>query len=126
MNYVFGIITAMGMIFLTVPGNAENLTVSDITASKAKLARSQEFEKDLTQLDISAKLNCTHLISISNENGQESFGGICDMTIANKKPETIMLCNDTMIGMLTVKASGFSIDKAALTSFTQQNCNPGE
>ncbi|WP_353413271.1 hypothetical protein [Brucella sp. NBRC 12953] len=114
-----------GLIFLTAPVAAETINVRDITDAKEISERSDEFAKDLTQLGIAAKLKCDLLIGTQNDNGNESFGGICDMTLAGKKPTSIMLCNDTMIGKLTVKAFGFSENKNELTAFTNMNCQPG-
>ena len=47
------------------------------------------------------------------------------MRVRGKKPTTIMLCNDTMVGRLTIKASGFTEDKSELVNFTAANCQTG-
>ncbi|WP_244923243.1 hypothetical protein [Ochrobactrum quorumnocens] len=114
-----------GLIFFTAPVAAETLEVRDITDKQAISERAADFESDLNQLGIAAKLNCNLLIGSQGESGHESFGAICDMNISGKKPTSIMLCNDTMIGKLTIKAFGFSENKSELAAFTEMNCRPG-
>lgn len=114
-----------GLIFLNAAVADEPSKVRDITGANEISERSNEFANDLKALGIEAKLKCGLLIGTQNETGQESFGGICDMTLAGKKPTSIMLCNDTMIGKLTIKAFGFSENKNELAAFTNMNCQPG-
>jgi len=114
-----------GLIFLTAPAAAEALTTRDITDKQEISQRAGDFEKDLNQLGIKAKLNCDLVVATRGESNDESYGAICDMKIAGKEPTSIMLCNDTMIGKLTVKAYGFSKVKNELAAFTDMNCRPG-
>ncbi|KAA9371215.1 hypothetical protein H9643_02315 [Ochrobactrum sp. Sa2BUA5] len=119
-----GLITA-SLIFLTAPVTAETLKVRDITNKQEISERAADFENDLNQLGIAAKLKCNLLIGSQGESGHESFGAICDMNISGKTPTSIMLCNDMMIGKLTIKAFGFSENKNELAAFTEMNCRPG-
>ncbi|MFC7067024.1 hypothetical protein [Brucella rhizosphaerae] len=125
MYFRLGSLMAAGLIFATAPVAAETLKVRDITDKQLISERAADFENDLNQLGIAAKLNCNLLIGSRGESGHESFGAICDMNISGKKPTSIMLCNDTMIGKLTIKAFGFSENKSELAAFTEMNCQPG-
>lgn len=125
MNSQLTSLMTAGLFFLTASANAETLKVRDITDKQEISERAADFEKDLNLLGIAAKLNCNLLIGSQGESGHESFGAICDMNISGKKPTTIMLCNDMMIGKLTIKAFGFSENKNELAAFTEMNCQPG-
>lgn len=125
MYFQLGSVMTAGVIFLTAPVVAETLKVRDITDQQEISERASDFESDLNQLGIAAKLNCDLLIGSQGDSDDESFGAICDMKISGKKPTSIMLCNDTMIGKLTIKAYGFSIDKQELAAFTEANCRSG-
>ncbi|MGK9085930.1 hypothetical protein KXR64_18770 [Brucella intermedia] len=125
MYFQLGSVMAAGLIFSTAPIVAETLKVRDITDQQEISERAGDFESDLNQLGIKAKLNCDLLIGSKGETNDESVGAICDMSISGKKPTSIMLCNDTMIGKLTIKAYGFSMDKKELAAFTEMNCRPG-
>ena len=122
-----GAIIAAGVILSGTPGIAAELNTRDITDQKEISARTDDFEKDLIQLGMPARLDCTTVIGIqdNSQGSDESFGAICDLHISGKKSSAIMLCNDTMIGKLTIKAYGFSVNKAALGEFTKSNCQPG-
>lgn len=125
MYFQLGSLISASLIFLTAPVAAETLKVRDITNKQEISERAADFENDLNQLGIAAKLNCNLLIGSRGESGHESFGALCDMNISGKKPTSIMLCNDTMIGKLTIKAFGFSENKSELAAFTEMNCRPG-
>ncbi|TCQ75767.1 hypothetical protein EDF68_11252 [Ochrobactrum sp. BH3] len=125
MYFQLGSLMTAGLILLTVPVAAETFTVRDITDKQEISERAGDFEKDLKQLGIAAKLSCDLLIGTRGESNDESFGAVCDMKISGKEPTSIMLCNDTMIGKLTIKAFGFSMVKSELAAFTEMNCRPG-
>ncbi len=125
MYFQLGSLMAVGLVLLTAPVAAETLNVRDITNQQEISERASDFENDLKYLGISAKLNCDLLIGTKGETKDESFGAICDMTISGQKPTSVMLCNDTMIGKLTIKAFGFSKNKNELAAFTEMNCQPG-
>lgn len=125
MYFQLGSVMAAGLIFSTAPVLAETLKVRDITDQQEISERAGDFESDLNQLGIATKLNCDLLIGSKGESNYESFGAVCDMNISGKKTTSIMLCNDTMIGKLTIKAFGFSKDKSELAAFTEMNCRPG-
>lgn len=122
-----GAIIAAGVILSGTPGIAAELNTRDITDQKEISARTDDFEKDLIQLGMPARLDCKTVIGIqdNSQSSDESFGAICNLHISGKKSSAIMLCNDTMIGKLTIKAYGFSVNKAALGEFTKSNCQPG-
>ncbi len=125
MHFQLGSVVAAGLIFMAAPVAAETLAVRDITSQQEISERAADFENDLKHLGIVAKLKCDLLIAAKGETNNESFGAICDMSISGKEPTSIMLCNDTMIGKLTIKAYGFSKTKNELASFTEMNCQPG-
>ncbi|MCF7645013.1 hypothetical protein KQ944_07970 [Bacillus subtilis] len=125
MHFQLGSLVTAGLFFVTAPVAAETLTIRDITNQQEISERATEFENDLQNLGIVAKLKCDLLIAAKGETNNESFGAICDMSVSGKEPTSIMLCNDTMIGKLTVKAYGFSKNKNEIATFTEMNCQPG-
>lgn len=125
MHFQLSSVMTAGLVFLATPVAAQTLAVRDITNQQEISERAADFESDLKNLGIVTKLKCDLLIATKGETKDESFGAICDMSISGKKPTSIMLCNDTMIGKLTIKAYGFSKNKNELATFTEMNCQPG-
>ncbi len=50
-----------------------------------------------------------------------SYGAFC----LTKNDAIIMICDDTMIGKLTIRTSGFEVRAGTLLDFTKENCPPG-
>jgi hypothetical protein len=63
-----------------------------------------------------------HLLdpNIGGSGREASYGAICTLNNLG-----IMVCNDTMVGKLTVKWLGFTYTGTSLADFTQNNCPPG-
>jgi hypothetical protein len=116
-----------GLFVLNSPAIAAEGRSRDISDPSETAERTQSFEQDLTNFGIPASLKCSSLVEVLSDAGgqDQSFGGICDMRLHGKKPTTIMLCNDTMVGKLTIKAFGFTEDKSELVDFTAANCPAG-
>jgi uncharacterized protein len=86
-------------------------------------ARTAEFQEQLKEYRVSGELTkCDLMVQvISREGGHdESYGAICNL---DERP--IMICNDTMIGKLTIRFEGFVIGGDAIAEFTEDNCPPG-
>ena len=116
-----------GFVMFNMPAIAADPRARDISAAGEVNQRTSEFERNLTALGLSARLKCSLLVEILDDTGgrNPSFGGICDLQLTNDRSTTIMLCNDTMVGRLTVKAHGFSVDRNTLVKFAATNCPVG-
>lgn len=55
-----------------------------------------------------------------NAGKDTSYGAICSFN-----NRLVMICDDTMIGKMTLKLTGFTVNGPALASFTQMNCPAG-
>lgn len=82
------------------------------------------FEEALRQSGIGGKLSHCNIVIRLLEPGiaghDAGYGAICDW---NAHP--MMLCDDTMIGKLTLKLGSFAISSRTLADYTQANCPPG-
>lgn len=98
--------------------------VRDVTDPARVAERTAALQKDLIDLGIAAKLQCSQMIEEPKDSEGKSlrYGAMCDITVGDKAPRMMMLCNDTMIGTLTVKAYGFSETRDELAAFTANNC----
>lgn len=82
-----------------------------------------KFQNDIRAYGISVKLSaCNLMIELTDSPGgrDQSYGAIC---MFNNR--TVMVCNDTMVGKLTIKLSGFAIIEDDLVDFTEENCPIG-
>ncbi len=127
MHHRFASLLIAGFVLFATPASAADPQARDISAPGEINQRTGEFERNLTDLGLSARLKCSLLVEVLDDTGgrNPSFGGICDMQLTSDRSTTIMLCNDTMVGRLTVKAHGFSVDRNALVKFTATNCPGG-
>ncbi|MDQ0390443.1 hypothetical protein [Labrys monachus] len=116
-----------GLIVLNTPAIAAEGRARDSADPSEIAERTRSFEQDLTGFGLPAGLTCSSLVEVLSDAGgqDQSFGGICAMRLRGKKPATIMLCNDTTVGRLTIKAYGFTEDKSDLVNFTAANCPAG-
>jgi hypothetical protein len=53
-----------------------------------------------------------------------SFGAVCSIDGGNI-PRDIMLCDDTLLGRLTIRAWGFVYAEDNVLEFTKRNCPAG-
>jgi hypothetical protein len=82
-----------------------------------------DFEKSLGRIGFDGKLaSCQMVVKLRQDSRDESFGAIC---IRESDQRSIMLCDDSMIGKLTIKAYGFSETLEEVAYFTKTNCPGG-
>ncbi len=79
----------------------------------------KQFEEGVSTLGIHAALNCSKIIEVNG-----SIGAFCSLPIKSGS-RTIMLCDDMMVGKLTIKAYGFGETDETIVEFTKKNCPPG-
>jgi len=102
--------------------------VTDDVDTKRVIA---EFQKQLNQEGFPGDLReCKRVIRLdgigpSNEQmvsaGKDmSYGAICSFN-----DRLVMMCDDTMIGKMTLKLTGFTVNGPALAEFSQMNCPAG-
>jgi uncharacterized protein len=88
-----------------------------------RTAKTEEFQKDLKRVGINGSLTaCNLMVELIGQQGgrDQSYGAIC-----NLNERLIMICDDTMIGKLTLKLYGFAITGATVVDFTANNCPSG-
>jgi uncharacterized protein len=90
------------------------------------LKQTAKFQRDLNDAGIPGEVSDCNLIVRLNLDGsltggtRSPYGAVCHL---NKKD--VMVCNDSMIGKLTLKLYGFTENGAAVAYFTQMNCPYG-
>jgi uncharacterized protein len=114
--------------------SARKHTLTFFTTSKSTaeyLVDRQDFEKqvssfehDLNSSGVPGKLSScklvVHLVDQTTQDQDPSYGGICTLNARD-----VMVCNDTMVGKLTLKLYGFTESADELADFTSENCSPG-
>lgn len=85
-----------------------------------------DWEGDIDRLGLKGQLsNCQLMVQATFEGTRdESYGGMCSFNGGNQ-PRQILICNDTMIGKLTIKAWGFAETPSDVLEFTRKNCPAG-
>ena len=101
--------------------NADN-GVSFLASGNEFVNQQNAFSRSLRAEGIT-QLQCQVIIRLSATGigRDESYGALCS-TATHRK---IMICDDTMIGKLTVKYGYFAISPKDLADFTSVNCPPG-
>jgi len=54
----------------------------------------------------------------------DTYGAVCKFS-GEGKPRDILICDDTLIGKLTIKAWGYAQTEREVLDFTKANCPPG-
>ncbi|MGF6607819.1 hypothetical protein OKW45_002719 [Paraburkholderia sp. WSM4175] len=85
-----------------------------------------EWQRELQDLGMKGSLaHCQLMVETIYENTKdESYGAVCSFD-GGSRPRDIMLCEDTLVGNLTIRAWGFAIAKDSVLNFTKQNCPAG-
>jgi hypothetical protein len=87
-------------------------------------SQASSFERDLNRSGIPGKLSSckmiVHLVDQTTPGRDASYGAICTLNARD-----VMICDDTMVGKLTLKLYGFSESAQVLADFTNANCAPG-
>jgi uncharacterized protein len=101
----------------------DKLAARYVVDRNLRSAMTAEFQRWLNRVGITGTLTaCDLMIELTDtEAGRDrSYGAICKLN-----GRTIMVCNDTMLGNLTLKLYGFVIDAESLAYFTKDNCPCG-
>lgn len=116
-----------GFLLSSTPAAASDIKARDVTAPGEIAGRAQDFQRGLAGVGLAGPLKCSVMVEVLNGAGgaDQSFGGICRLQLPNRKATMIMLCDDTMIGKLTLKIEGFGEDREELVDFTAANCPAG-
>ena len=103
-------------------------TVSEgqYVADKAEFSQQEIDFRNSLRDRISARLSAcpviVRLIDKTYTTGRDSsYGAFCLLT----DDRLVMICDDTMVGKLTLKFSGFAVSADELVDFTKANCPPG-
>jgi uncharacterized protein len=98
-------------------------TAQYIMNQEERSAQTADFASSLRNFGIPGKLTaCDLMVEVMDGRGgrDASFGAIC--TLGGR---AIMICDDTMVGKLTLKLSGFAVTAKQLADFTASNCPRG-
>jgi uncharacterized protein len=90
---------------------------------KEMSGQTSDFENSLHRVGISGSLSCTLMVRLVDDQftgKEQSYGATCHI---DSRP--ILLCDDTMVGKLTVSFSSPSDRAPAVADFTANNCPPG-
>lgn len=112
-----------GMALVSTPSIAQDVRHRAMESQEATI-QAKAFEDGLVALGIPARLDCSSVIEVFADSNaeQRSFGALCSVQIGDKAAANMMICDDAMIGTLTLKAYGFSETEEELARFTAANC----
>ena len=106
---------------LITTGTSKATFVVDSKEQKEVVAGLQS---DLASTGIAARFSgCKYIVTLANSNyyGQdESFGAICAL---NRRP--VEVCDDTLVGKLTINFGTFVESGGGVADFTEANCPQG-
>ena len=98
-----------------------NTTAEYVTDEKELSAQTSAFQRSLARAGTPGNLSCAlmvRLISDQQIGRDQSYGATCTLN-----GHQLTLCDDTMVGKLTVKSG--SLNGAAVADFVADNCPPG-
>ncbi len=118
-----------------LPNSSEAQPVqSGLNSSEARLVNDPvetegvraEWEKDFIRLGMKGRIsNCRLMLQVFYEGMKDkSYGAVCSFDGGNQ-PRDILICDDTLVGKLTIKAWGYAESEPNVLSFTKANCPAG-
>ena len=133
-NLTLAIACAIAGIAL-LPNSSEAQQVqSGLNSSEARLVNDPveteriraDWERELIRLGMNGRLsNCRLMLKVFYEGMKdESYGAVCSFDGGNQ-PRDILICDDTLVGKLTIKAWGYAESEPRVLSFTKANCPAG-
>jgi uncharacterized protein len=102
-----------------------NMSAAEYVVDRQELeSQASAFERDLNRVGIPGKLSSCkimlHLVDHTRGGRDTSYGAICALNARD-----VMICDDMMVGRLTLKLYGFGESAEVLADFTNANCSPG-
>jgi uncharacterized protein len=91
-----------------------------VTDDKEWQAQTANFESSLHAEGIPGSLSCALLVRLVVDGNDASYGAVCSLGARR-----LMLCNDTLVGKLTVDFGSIIERGEALADFAANNCPPG-
>ena len=64
------------------------------------------------------------LVAVGVRGGNMSYGAVCEIAFGGKL-QSVMVCDDDMVGHFGLKAFTFVVTDDAVAEFTRQNCYGG-
>jgi hypothetical protein len=121
----FGISNAYAARIHALTSITTNRSTAEYVVDRQELeSQASTFERDLNRYGIPGKLSSCkiilHLVDQTTQGRDTSYGAICTLNSRD-----VMICNDTMVGKLTLKLFGFVESAQELADFTNANCPPG-
>jgi hypothetical protein len=113
------------LLVLSASAVAEPTEAGKLITDSAQVEQhTRDFERSLELLGIRWRLQCQKMIELTPESRDRSYGAICELQNL-EHPRTIMLCDDVLLGKLTIKGYGFSVSDDEVIEFTRLNCPAG-
>lgn len=85
-----------------------------------------EWQKAIHMLGVGGTISDCRLMlqPLYDNQKDETYGAVCKFS-GEGKPRDILICDDTLIGNLTIKAWGYAQTERVVLDFTKANCPPG-
>jgi len=85
-----------------------------------------EWQKSIHMLGVGGAISDCRLMlqPLYDNQKDETYGAVCKFS-GEGKPRDILICDDTLIGNLTIKAWGYAQTERVVLDFTKANCPPG-
>lgn len=100
--------------------NTHKTAAEYVTDDKEWQAQTASFASSLHARGISGSLSCVLLVRLVVDGNDDSYGAICSLDARR-----LMLCDDTLVGKLTVDFGSIIERGEALADFAANNCPPG-
>jgi hypothetical protein len=94
---------------------------------KAVAERTKQFEGEMQRLGFSGHIqSCNHimLVGVGVRGGNMSYGAVCQIAV-NGKVQSVVVCDDDMVGHFGLKAFTFVMSDDFVAEFVKSNCYGG-
>lgn len=117
---------AMTCLLVTPVVRAQSQDAGFDVVNDAALIETQRinFNQSLARLGFPRAIQtCKMVVRLLPLDGDPTYGAVCQLE--GPKPQSVLLCDDTMVGKFTMKAWGFGESIANVAAFTEANCPKG-
>jgi uncharacterized protein len=91
-----------------------------VTDQQQRSQRVDELKADVRSIGLTGELiACDRIVQVESV-ADKSYGAICSVN-----GKSLMICNDSTIGSLSMKFYGFTVNGPSLANFVEKNCPSG-